>query len=254
MVKELLFQIKKKWMAHFQLTLRKLRRLVASQSMTEESSFEVPIIINNYNRLRYLQELLDWLKETGYRNIYIIDNQSSYPPLLEFYKTCDVKLLLLKNNLGFKALWQLPLFDDIKKGYYVYTDSDVLPYANCPKNIVYQLFELSKKFPCEKIGPALSIGDLPNEYTLKDEVIQHEKKHWEFSLSQDIYDAPIDTTFALYKPFAYGAAEECKGVRVAGYFTFKHQPWHINTNAPDAEEVFYKSASIKGHTMWSEKN
>jgi hypothetical protein len=253
MVRELLFQIKKKIKAGWHLRLRQLQRALTNKNLSEKESFNIPIIINNYNRLTYLKQLLSWLQQAGYTNIFIIDNQSTYPPLLEFYKTCGAKLILPNQNLGFKALWLLPLFEEVKRGYYVYTDSDVIPNPDCPKNIVYHLYQLSKKFDCEKIGPALQINDLPDYYAFKQDVLNFEKQHWSVPLQKDVYDAPIDTTFALYKPFAQGAAEESKGVRVAGVFTFKHLPWYMNTKNPDEEEVFYKSAIVNGKTMWSEK-
>ena len=46
---------------------------------------DIPIIINNYNRLEMLTKLIHSLESKGYHNLYIIDNQSTYPPLLEYY-------------------------------------------------------------------------------------------------------------------------------------------------------------------------
>lgn len=43
------------------------------------------IIINNRNRLEYLEMLINSLEKKRYFNIFIIDNNSPYPPLLEFY-------------------------------------------------------------------------------------------------------------------------------------------------------------------------
>ena len=43
---------------------------------------DIPIIINNYNRLEMLTKLIHGLENKGYHNLYIIDNQSTYPPLL----------------------------------------------------------------------------------------------------------------------------------------------------------------------------
>lgn len=45
---------------------------------------EVPIIINNFNRLTTLRLLIEALNKRGYDNIYIIDNASTYPPLRKF--------------------------------------------------------------------------------------------------------------------------------------------------------------------------
>ena len=55
---------------------------------------EIPIIINNFNRLDTLQKLIASLEIRGYRNIYIIDNLSTYPPLLDYYKSCVIPGLL----------------------------------------------------------------------------------------------------------------------------------------------------------------
>ena len=45
----------------------------------------IPIIINNRNRLTYMKMLISSLEKRGYNNIYIIDNDSTYPPLLDYY-------------------------------------------------------------------------------------------------------------------------------------------------------------------------
>lgn len=67
---------------------------------------EIPIIINNFNRLTTLCLLIEALEKRGYSNIYIIDNASTYPPLLEYYNKCPYTVFRLTENLGFKALWK----------------------------------------------------------------------------------------------------------------------------------------------------
>ena len=46
--------------------------------------WQVPILINSFNRLHSLQRLMNWLLRAGYANLHIIDNASSYPPLLRY--------------------------------------------------------------------------------------------------------------------------------------------------------------------------
>ena len=67
---------------------------------------DIPIIINNYNRLTMLKKLIDSLTSRGYTNIVILDNQSTYPPLLEWYAECQFEVIRLPKNYGFKALWK----------------------------------------------------------------------------------------------------------------------------------------------------
>ena len=64
----------------------------------KKSIFDTPIIINNYNRLEYLKDLIAWLESAGMKKIYIIDNLSTYPPLLEFYKKIKYTVFKLDKN------------------------------------------------------------------------------------------------------------------------------------------------------------
>lgn len=66
----------------------------------------IPIIINNRNRLTYMKMLISSLEKRGYNNIYIIDNDSTYPPLLDYYsKECIYPVFYLNKNVGYNALW-----------------------------------------------------------------------------------------------------------------------------------------------------
>jgi len=87
----------------------------------------IPIFINNYNRLTTTTLLINSLQKRGYNNIHILDNKSTYPPLLEFYKTTNCKVHFLKKNYGSKAYWKSNLWLSYLNSHFVYTDSDVVP-------------------------------------------------------------------------------------------------------------------------------
>jgi len=71
---------------------------------------DIPIIINNYNRLTTLQALISFLEKCGYRNLFIIDNASTFPPLLEYYEACPYKVFRLKDNVGHLSLWKTVIY------------------------------------------------------------------------------------------------------------------------------------------------
>lgn len=50
---------------------------------------DVPIFINARDRLGVMKRLIDWLLDAGYRNLIILDNNSTYPPLLEYYNNLE---------------------------------------------------------------------------------------------------------------------------------------------------------------------
>jgi hypothetical protein len=248
-MKERLFMIKKKAKASAQLQYKRLQRLLVKATLSPAEAFAVPIVINNRNRCTYLEGLVHWLQNAGYTNIYILDNDSDYPALLEYYKRTTAKVIYLKQNVGYKALWQIPLFDEIKKGYYVYTDSDLIPGANCPKDVIFRLYQVLSKHKVEKCGPALKIDDLPDHYERKQEVLNVEKKYWSEEIEKNVYGAPIDTTFALYRPFAEGDAEDASAYRVGGDLTFIHLPWYENSANLGPEAKYYKE-HVSSSSFW----
>ena len=70
-----------------------------------------------------------------------------------------------------------------------------------------------------------------------------EERYWVNRLSHvnhnlEVYDAYIDTTFAVVKPDStYSWAH--KAIRVAGDFTCNHKPWYMNWYAPTEEQQYY---------------
>ncbi len=201
---------------------------------------KIPVIINNFNRLDCLKKQIDWLTWAGMKNIYIIDNLSTYPPLLEFYRRTPFTVFRLDKNVGHTALWDTHIFMYFKNTSYIYTDPDILPVKECPKDVIIHFRTILKKFKeISKIGFGLKIDDLPDHNPRKQEVINWEKQFWENEVEPDLYKARIDTTFALYKPnIKYQQWETT--LRTGGKFMAHHLPWYENPNSPNAEESYFR--------------
>ncbi len=75
-IKEILFAWKKKVFAlgsWFAKLIRVFRRsLLYKEKIDSANCFNVPIIINNRNRLTYLKQMVDQLSGFGYKNIYVL--------------------------------------------------------------------------------------------------------------------------------------------------------------------------------------
>ncbi|MES2592727.1 MAG: glycosyltransferase family A protein [Bacteroidota bacterium] len=215
---------------------------------------KIPIIINNRNRVTYLSELIGWLEKHGYKNIYIIDNNSTYPPLLQFYETTSYKVFRLKENVGHLSLWKTGIIKQFQQNYYVYTDPDVIPVEGCPDNILEFFMEKLQKYRnIEKVGFGLKIDDLPNHYIDKQKVIDWESKFWKKEIEKDIFDAELDTTFALYRPYTNGALWVQKAYRTGGKFVARHLPWYEDSTNESEETLFYKKEIKKGSSHWIEE-
>lgn len=171
----------------------------------------IPIIIISFNQYFYLKQLVDFLIKNEYTNIVIVDNDSSYPPLLKYFEEIANKVTLhrLKTNEGHMVFWKnKEIFDRYSKGYYVVTDSDIVPISNCPHDFLrYFKSVLDAKPYVSKVGFSLKIDDLPENNFNKQKIIDWEVKFWDLKDKNDNYIAPIDTTFALYKPNSYHVAD-----------------------------------------------
>lgn len=215
---------------------------------------EIPVIINNRNRYSYLLRLIHWIEEAGMKNIYIIDNDSTYPPLLEYYKSIPYTVFRLKENVGHMALWETEIIKSFDNSFYIYSDPDILPSEECKHEFMQVLFDCLKKYThIEKAGFALHIDDLPEHYSNKYKVMEWESQFWKTKLDDIIYSASIDTTFALYRPYSGNSQNHFSACRVAGKFTARHLPWYENSSQPTEEEIFYRSQIREGASHWISK-
>jgi hypothetical protein len=216
---------------------------------------KIPIIINNFNRLVMLKSLIASLEQRGYSNIYIIDNCSTYPPLLEYYKSAKYNVFFLERNIGMKALWISGIYKRFKNNYFVYTDPDILPIVECPDDFLLHFLEIFKKHKlARKIGFSIKIDDLPECNLLKDEIISCEGGFFDYPENESLYRAPIATTFALYRPYGKinHANNYIKIYRTAFPYMARHLPWYSDYRNPDDEERYYLEHSTLC-TYWSSR-
>lgn len=220
-------------------------------------SDSIPILINNYNRLALLKQQIDWLLTLqGKPSIIIVDNDSDYPPLLEFYQTIQHPQVQIV-PLGFNS-WRLgaaylakKLFKRFEK--VVITDSDLLPYPQTPSDILLHLDHLMNKYPSyNHIGLSLEINDLPDDSPMKTKVIQHESQFWSpqtSCLNDEVYVAGIDSTFAMYRQDSEILAIT-PALRTVRPYTLQHIDWYLSPKYYSEEYQYYLS-SAKSFATWA---
>ncbi|MBK8565294.1 MAG: hypothetical protein IPN76_18615 [Saprospiraceae bacterium] len=218
-------------------------------------SGSMPVFINNFNRYRHLKAQMKWLSSLADPvSVIIIDNNSTYPPLLAFYETLNsTNVQVVK--LGFNS-WrkgavhlskQLLGFDK-----FIITDPDLLPCEDLPKDVLSHLSDLLDRYPAyNHIGLSLEINDLPDN-PLRETVRRHESKFWPPSaqvLKGEVMVADVDTTFAIYRN---GSDVEAlsPALRTVRPYTLRHLDWYIQ---PDdlTEEYRYYLQSVMPIATWS---
>lgn len=215
----------------------------------EKGLDQIPVFIISYNRLSYLTETIAALEKCGISNIHIIDNNSSYPPLLEFYDNCKYDVIRLKENGGHLVFWKNPIFDKYRNDFYIVTDPDIVPIDECPKDFIERMFNVLRRYPfVKKVGFSLKLEDIPSNSIFSSEAVNWEKKYYKtYDRKIDAYYAIIDTTFALYLPDCIsGNIPFLRAFRLGPPYQAKHLPWYKKQGEITEEDVYYSNHKTNG--------
>lgn len=201
----------------------------------------IPVYVNVFNRLTTTCKLCEQIAALDNAVPIIIDNASTWEPLLEWYKDCPFEVIRLDMNLGHHAPWITGITNRPNNGVYCVTDCD-LDLEGIPSDLMQVLRDplASWRMPPVKSGVALRIDDLPEWQTT---VKEWESRFWRNRIRGSYYLAPIDTTLAMYRSGTpHRSALRVAGVRatrVAGEYTARHVPWYLDPTNLDEENANY---------------
>ena len=215
----------------------------------EADIFSIPIFINSRDRVEPLRKLVSWLLNAGYHNIHILDNESTYTPLLLYYDLIlkqGVNVWPLNVNFGHKSLWESNILNILQIDTpYVYTDSDVVPDDDCPKDILLIMAKiLSRHLYLKKVGLSLHIDDITY---YNSDFIRRVEGGMKHILLEDGYFQSTDTTFALYRNWRHYSLRE--SVRTVDRFMGRHIPWYYDYDNLPADELYYMEHANSSSTQ-----
>jgi len=213
---------------------------------------DIPIIVICYNNYLYVKNTLEQILKINkeyYKNIQIMNNNSTCLNTINFLNTIDVKII---NNLENNGPWisheRNTHIYDILPNKFILTDPDLKFNENIQTNFIEILSELSDKYKTCKIGFALDISDSEKFYKCDNyseinsqmkSLVEWESMYWENKIDEDnyeLYNARIDTTFCLInKEYTYNYYYN---IRVAGNFTAKHLPWYVDNEIYNVYENY----------------
>jgi glycosyltransferase involved in cell wall biosynthesis len=218
----------------------------------------IKVVINNRNRLTTTKNMVEKLLLLNpNEEIIIIDNGSTYPPLLEWYKTLTNVDIRYFGNEGHLALWATQLDKELGE-YFVYTDSDIILNDNFPK--LWKMIMWSQlnwnRGTYDKVALAIHIDDLPDHYSFKNQVIRNEARWWlekhDAEMFDYLYKADTDTTFAMMRNFG----DNCyKSLRIAKEdMMCRHYGWYLDLENLDEEEKYYLEHLENKTTQYSKQH
>jgi len=216
----------------------------------------VPLIIPTFNNPTFTKNFVDQSIAVGFKNIQIFDSDSTYPHMIELLKELEkfCKINRLNKNFGPHYVLRTPeVYKDLPD-LFCLSDPDVEYSKSLPENFLETLFKVSVDYEIGKVGFAMEVPiheEFLHPYMRMDEKLwkmeDWENQFWKNKIGtvedNDIYDATLDTQFALYNKKYFEPMARYTCIRVAGNFTSKHLGLYKDTIVPDQEEIYYKNSA-----------
>jgi hypothetical protein len=219
--------------------------------MSATPGVNLPFFIICRDRVTPLRALVTWLEANGYQRLVLVDNASTYPPLVEYLDKTSHSVVRLPENLGpHRSVWETGVVGRFAGGeHYVVSDGDVVPDDACPGDAVDFLLWALRRYPgYVKAGLGLRIDDLPSHYSLAKQVRKWEGRYWLRPLPKGLFEAPVDTTFAVYRP-----GEEFRlapSLRSGAPYLARHTPWYSDSSQRTEEEQYYQDHCDPAISHW----
>lgn len=224
----------------------------------------IPVFIFSYNWLTYLKDTINNVIRMGGVPV-IVDNLSTYPPLLSYLKELESEFLVYRCPQNFGPHGLQKNFNIVADFYKEKTKNDLphpivitdpdLDLSNIPDDGLSKLFEVYEKDNVGryvKYGFSIEYKDIGNNSLQNIQSIQEQTRLQ--SIRTEIggiigYNSAIDTTFHLY---AWKRAGHIPlrvvfrpAFRLAPPYTCRHLPYYWDQEALKTEEVSYYINNLK---------
>lgn len=229
---------------------------------------DVPIIIPTFNLPSYLKSMVDQLESRGWTNIIVADNNSTYPPMIELLDELSQKYYVVRSEENHGPRYYTENKDICSRmpKYFIVTDPDLILNEQMPPNSIDKMKRIVDMYGVSKVGLAIDIitPEERERFFNARQVDRWERLYWSKKIERypekdDIYSAPVDTTFSLYNRDQFLSEIDTvpgrmtcntSALRIAGRFTCRHMGWWAEQPLTAEEYEFYKNT----HTWSSTEN
>jgi glycosyltransferase involved in cell wall biosynthesis len=214
----------------------------------------IPIYIPTFNNPTYLLNFIKQLEKNDAKNLVVIDNNSTYPPMKECLSIIEqkYKVVRLDQNFGPHYILRNKQFYQSLPELFCLSDPDLEFSTSLPVDFINELKIISEVHKVGKVGLALEFSSedvMHSELFLDGQkvgAIEYEQQFWTNNIGKnqtgdDLYRTTLDTTFALYNKTYFDPEDRYTAIRVAGKFTAKHLGSLSNSIVPKSESIYYKS-------------
>ncbi|MGB8468139.1 MAG: FkbM family methyltransferase [Candidatus Babeliales bacterium] len=215
----------------------------------------MPAIIIGYQQVTYIRNMVKQLEKYT-KDIIVIDNASTFQPLLDYYKH-EFTYTLLRQPINYgHMVYYSDFIQQLVGDVFILTDPDLEFNKRLPDDFIKTLMDISIYFNAGRVGFALAISanDLRRDVKVHGKIIKEwEQQFWQQRVyyspdrSLRLFRAAIDTTFCLINK----RCSSTKQIRIAGDFTCDHLPWHKSYKEsllPGEDEAYKENNKIS--TWW----
>lgn len=217
---------------------------------------DIPILVPCFNNPTYVGMMIHQLGSLGFKNIILVDNASTSTEMKKYLSSAvslmGLRTVLLEGNLGPRHCYSDEGVLALLPRKFCVTDPDIVFNSALPEGFLGAMAALAIKHRIGKVGFALDISDrhlMENSEHNIDGIIRKvwewEEQYWakpvdRLSGGDCVFEALVDSTFAIYDQEYFDPRAGLRALRVAGRFTARHLPWYINTQLPHDEEEYYR--------------
>lgn len=200
------------------------------------------IYLTVFNQLTWPRAMSEILTAQGHE-VWWVDNNSTYSPLLEFYQSCPYTVVRLPENRGGTVCWGLLGSVLPNDQYFVISDSDYL-LDELPSDWDQHLIEGVLRYGgmggcglsmLETLIPSQNPAWIADEFHLYPAGDHPARWGPSVQLSGGFINFPVDTSFAVYPPGTTQFMSSATGIR-SSRCAVRHAPWHIVLDLNPEEE------------------
>lgn len=195
----------------------------------------VTVVINNRNLVTWPREMVSRIERyINLAGIIIVDNESSYPPVLEWYRDVQHRVIRLARNEGHEAPFSQQILDEVPTDAFVVTDPD-LGLLDTPDDTLARLCRHLQDHPeLGKVGLSLDWRAVPVRSRYHAHCHSYERRLWQRPRigGRGLRRAAVDTTFAIYDK-RIATHYFVGGARTGPPYTARHYPWELIEPTPE---------------------